>query len=151
LGSASQSHGFLSNNEHRIRPISCIRPISYNPAEDFPTENFEFSRGFPTNFSTLVYADDEQYAKFHLGQNWQDPLPPLPMMTPAEIQAHIWEEDSIENVLFDLAQLAKQKPRMREAASKPRRMRSERDDPRSIGACRVVMPPSSVRRESQRR
>ena len=148
FASASQSDGFLSDNE------LLLRPISYNPVEDFSLEDFprKSFRGFPANFPTVAYVDDEQYANFNLVQNWHYPLPPLPMITPAEIQAHIEEEeDSVENALFDLTQMVKQEPRQRQPTSKPRTRRTQTQKPKHPNLTRpFYLPPSSMKTERQR-
>jgi len=112
LGSAAQSDGFLSDNELRLRPVS------YNPTEDFTPE--DFPRKFPRDLPRVVYADDEQYVSadddeqytgFNLVQNWHYPLKPIarpiPYVpfkpAPAQNQPQI-EEDSADNALFDLGQ-----------------------------------------------
>jgi len=120
FASAAQSDGFLANNELRIRPIS------YNPTEDFSLEDFPrvFPKNFPRDLPPLVYVDDEQYANFNLGQNWHYPLPPLPMMTPAEIQAHIEEdEDSVENALFDLGEILQKSHEVAQTKQEVRQIR----------------------------
>jgi len=122
LGSASQhDDDFLSYRQSSIQSLPYRKPAS----------------------RTTFYADDEQYRGWNIVQNWQDPLPPLPMMTPAEVQAHLEEEGSIENVLVDLAKIMKEgpkgEPRMDPTGN--RRHIQLKD--------RVVMSPSEMKRELQ--
>ncbi len=104
---------YQSDNELRIRPIS------YNPAEDYLSGDLpqEYFRGLPTNSPKLVYVDDEQYSRPNMVKNWHYPRPPLPMNnpsvtlkpTPVQNQPKI-EGDSRENALFKLGEMIQQKP-----------------------------------------
>ena len=149
FASASQYDGFLSpDNELRIRPIS------YNPNEEFLSEDLpqEYFKDFPTNFPKLLDVDDEQYARPNMVKNWHYPLPPLPMNNPS-VYARIpvqnkpkIEKDSGENPLFQLGEIIQQKPVLKSNMGPDN---GESGNSSSGGG--LYLPPHHMRAERQHR
>ncbi len=164
FASASES----SDNELRLRPVS------YNPNEDLPLEDFlqTFPRKFPRDLPPILYADDdelrirsidfvpeefllngfpednEQFARFNLVQNWHYPLKPIQTTQP-------YVPIPVENLAKTEEELAAENllfqlgQLIKQGVEIKKREQGTVTKPRMRPESRVFMPPSSVKKERQ--